>query len=164
MGEEIRSIVKEECKRIGVENTPLIMSIIHVESNGVAKSARYEKQYTYYWKDKEFARIQNISLETERAFQKTSWGPMQIMGGTARWLGYTSWLPDLCDLRIGVIWGLQYFKKVCDKQLYINDKIAIYNAGSIRKTAEGKYVNQAYVDKVLAQLDEEVKKEFKYLS
>jgi hypothetical protein len=148
---EIKTIIKEECARHGLDHE-IIQAIAEVESGGVGKAARYEKHYAYYYKDAEFAKLQKITLETERAFQKTSWGVLQLMGGTARWIGYSSWLPDLCDPRVGILWGCMYYKRVCDKHLYLNEKIASFNAGSIRKKADGTLVNQAYVDKVLAAL------------
>lgn len=152
----MQDIVLEECARQKVANPELILAIIKVESDFVAKRARFEKQFTYYCKDHEMAKVQGISLDTERCFQKTSWGPMQIMGGTARWVGYCGWLPDLCDAQIGIIWGVTYFKKVCDPHIYLNDKIACYNAGSVRKGHDGAYTNQSYVDKVLSHLHSNV--------
>jgi hypothetical protein len=149
---EIKNIIKAECERQKITDIDLIVALTEVESGGNPKVARFEKQFAYLWKDLEFSKLQKITQDTERLFQKTSWGPMQIMGGTARWLGYSSWLPDLCDPRIGILWGCMYFKKVCDRHIYLNDKISCYNAGTIRRKEDGSYQNQQYVNKVLDAL------------
>jgi len=150
---DLVAIVEQECARQKISNVDLVLAIIKIESDFNPKAARFEKQYTYYCKDEEFSKIQRITLDTERAFQKTSWGPMQIMGGTARWVGYCGWLPDLCNPLVGVIWGLTYFKKVCMLHIYVNDQIACYNAGSVRKNTDGTYTNQDYVNKVIKAMD-----------
>lgn len=148
---EIRNIIKEECARQKIDPS-IIEALVEVESGGNPKVARYERQFAYLFKDLEMAKLMRIPQDTERVFQKTSWGPLQLMGGTARWLGYSSWLPDLCDTRVGILWGCMYYKRVCDKQIYLNDKIATFNAGSVRRKEDGTYVNQGYVDKTLAAL------------
>ncbi len=151
MLQETRNIIREEAIRQGVD-PDLMIALAIVESNGIPKTARFEKNFQYYFKDQEFAKLQGISLDTERMFQKTSFGVLHLMGGTARWLGYSSWLPDLCEPRIGALWGCVYFKRVCSKQIYLNDQIAVYNAGSVRRKIDGSYTNQEYVDKVLLTL------------
>lgn len=149
----IIELVASECARERVDPN-LILALIQTESGFNPNAARYERHFMYYHKLEDFAKIQRITLETEKVFQKTSWGLMQIMGGTARWCGYAGFLPDLCDPLIGVIWGVAYFKKMCAKQVYLNDQIAIYNSGSVRKNSDGTYINQEYVDKVLGALSE----------
>lgn len=85
-----------------------------------------------------------------------SWGLMQLMLATAREiLGK----PDLTTTqliqpRTNIEAGAKYLRKQLDRYGgNIKSAIAAYNAGSARFTKDGKYVNQPYVDKVLANLE-----------
>ena len=94
-----------------------------------------------------------------------SWGPMQIMGATARWLGFKgTFLSELIEPEVGIEYGCKYLanlkrrfsgnsknncNQVDDIAIFCDKKISAYNAGSPRKKADGTYVNQKYVDKVL---------------
>lgn len=94
--EEIRKIVSREC-RLKKLKEEVIEAIIQVESGWKDKIARYEKRFVYTHKVDFFAKIHKITPETENMFQKCSWGLMQIMGGTARDLGFSGWIPDLWE-------------------------------------------------------------------
>lgn len=149
----IRAIVRAEAIDQALD-PDVIEAIVMVESAGNPKVARYEKSFSYLWKDLEFSKIQKITQETERIMQKTSWGLGQVMGATARWLGYSAWLPDLCEPKTSAFWMCRYYKRVCSKQLYLNDALSVYNAGSVRRKEDGSYLNQEYVNKVLLALGE----------
>lgn len=142
----------------------LVAAIVLAESAERSKSARYEglgitfyeddtfkiyrKAYKYVWKVRENAKLHRISHDTEEVFQKTSWGLMHIMGGTARWLGFQGWLPDLADPRVGLDWGCAYLARIAKKYQAQSDIIAAYNWGSAKKKPNGLYYNQEYVDRV----------------
>lgn len=149
----LEDLVAKECKRQDISNLDLILAIIKVESDFVPKRVKFEPDFKYFYKVPEFAKIQGIDEISEEKLQGFSWGALQIMGGSARWVGYRGWLPDLCDPLIGVIWGLTYFKKVCTKHIYLNDQIASYNSYLPRKKPDGTYENQKYVDAVIKAMD-----------
>lgn len=73
---------------------------------------------------------------------------MQIMGATARWLGYDGALPALYKPENNLFWGCKYLGRLQDKYGEGDEMVASYNAGSPRKNADGKFVNQYYVDTV----------------
>jgi hypothetical protein len=104
---------------------------------------------------------QSHSPQAEWEFQRTSWGLFQIMGAVARELGFrgssfdvntpSAYIYGLNGMN-GVIYGLLHFKNYMnkyEKTKGIEAAIASYNAGSPRRRADGRYVNQAYVDKVM---------------
>jgi soluble lytic murein transglycosylase-like protein len=79
------------------------------------------------------------------------------MGSTAREYGLRGWITDLCNPLVGIRFGVRYL--VSRARLYGWDRdsaIAAYNAGSARRLlrrAGEPFVNQEYVDKVLAAMD-----------
>ncbi len=151
--EKYTQLILNECRGEQI-NSDLIRAIVTVESAFNPNAMRYEKNFVDYWKLEQFAKLQNISIDTEKQLQKFSFGLGQVMGGTARWLGYSGFLTDLCDPSIGLQWMIKYFQKKCSKYVYTNDKIASYNAGSVRKDPNtNQYFNQDYVDHVLSALD-----------
>lgn len=82
---------------------------------------------------------------TELIGQKTSWGPMQIMGATARELGFRGWFPELCG-PLGIEYGARYLRKQFDRYEGESweDAIEAYNAGR-RNTDDG----ERYREKVM---------------
>lgn len=147
---DLKSTVRAWITNSGFDLDPnLVLSICQVESNFRYQSARYEANFNYLFKADDYAKSQNITFDTEATFQKISWGIMQIMGGTARHLGFSGWLPTLSELEVGLFWSCRYLDNLCHKYSSLEDQIASYNAGSPRKLKDGKYLNQLYVDKVL---------------
>lgn len=125
----------------------LILAICIVESGNRGNVARYESHYKWTFMPAEHAKRLGITEPTEYQLQKFSWGPMQIMGATARELGYNGFLPELCVPQVGILWGCIYLKKLLAKHGDVQDAVAAYNAGHPKKFG-GKYINQVYVDKV----------------
>ena len=132
----------------------LIGAIVMTESGGNTWAVRYESKFKYIVTPDIFAKQVNCSLATETMFQASSFGLMQIMGGTARSNGYKDHLVKLCDPDVGLIWGCLFLNKLIKKYDLLTDAIAAYNAGSPRRDSEGNYVNMVYVSKVLQYLDE----------
>ncbi len=153
ISKEIIDLIKIEAKNKGLR-LDLVMAIVQVESGGNTNAMRYEKSFGYYTKPEFYSKVQMISLETEKALQRFSYGLMQIIGGTARYLGYEGRLIDLCLPSNGIMWGCHYLANICDEYLDLPDQIAVYNAGRVKKTDSGKYVNQDYVDKVMALINQ----------
>lgn len=108
----------------------LIRAFIRTESNWNPNATRYEAK-----------------------LNDTSYGLMQILLGTAKWVGDNAAITaeQLANPTVNVLLGGKYLRYLVDKyQGRLSDVIASYNAGRPYKTASGKYTNQSYVDKVMA--------------
>lgn len=150
---DLHAIVSEETSKRNID--PLAVSaIITVESGWRTNTARYEKNFSYLFDVKRYAKLHRVTEATEISFQKTSWGLMHVMGGSARSVCYyTGWLPLLCDPGVGIRVGCDFFVKVCDQYTRLEDQFAAYNGGSVRLLADGRYRNQEYVDKAMKAYD-----------
>lgn len=126
----------------------LLAAICWQESRGFVYAVRYEHHFRWTYRIDKFAKMQNITEETEKHLQKQSYGLTQIMGGTARWLGFTGPLPALYKPENNLYWASKYLKYISTKSTNVKDILASYNAGSVVKDIKGNYKNQAYVDKV----------------
>ena len=127
--------------------------MILVESGGVTLRCRYEPGWNYFEQPEFWANKLGQSVETEIAQQKFSYGLMQIMGGTARHLGFGGFLPELCTVAVGVHYGCMYFARQLRKYGNYLDAISAYNAGSAQKIGE-RYANAVYVERVLKHYQE----------
>ncbi|MHA1827800.1 MAG: lytic transglycosylase domain-containing protein [Candidatus Heimdallarchaeaceae archaeon] len=143
-------IIKEEAK---FKNLPdsILLGLVQVESGFNPFAVRYEPNYKYV-KIVESLKPKNCSNNTEINLQKTSWGLFQIMGGTARYLGFDGWLTKLIIPEINIEYGTLYFATLYRRYVAkygIAGVIAAYNAGSPRFDDNGNLINQHYVDKVM---------------
>jgi soluble lytic murein transglycosylase-like protein len=146
------------CARYGVFHDidpKLLRAIVQVESSARPYASRYEPQTTRYIRDAyQYARVAGVTAETENSHQQTSWGLMQVMGFTAREMGFEGNLPELCMPENGIDYGARYLKKLQERYgkpgtLEWDERVvASYNAGSPRKGADGKFVNDSYLKKV----------------
>jgi soluble lytic murein transglycosylase-like protein len=121
----------------------LCAAIVEVESAFDPYAIRYESAYRWLVGD------ETALSATERMQQMTSWGLMQVMGGVAREYGFVGYCSRLCIPRIGLHYGLLHLAKFHRRYPDWHDVIASYNAGRPAKR-DGAYLNQGYVDKVLA--------------
>ena len=149
----------------------LVIAIVMVESNGSPDAWRAEPAYRYVYDVLQrkpfvlspgeaeqiraplvFPFIAGISSrDTEWLGQKSSWGPMQVMGGVARELGYRGPFPGLCSWDEGIVHGCLHLVWLRDR--FFGDGgweavAAAYNAGSPRRDQAGRFRNQSYVDMV----------------
>lgn len=129
----------------------LVGAFVSVESSGVAAATRYEKGYRWLSQPERHAKALGITFDTEVIAQSHSYGLLQIMGGTARGLGYVGYLSLLIEVERGLEWGCEYLAALRAKYTKLEDVIAAYNAGSPRDVAplDGKVDNHEYVRKVL---------------
>jgi len=133
----------------------LVAALVQTESGGDPMATRYEPHFKWTSDIAEHASNCNITLVTEEIHQKTSFGCLQLMGGTARDIGFTDTLPELLDIYTGLNWGCIYLAKKLKTYKEIDKTLAAYNAGSARyKSGTTEFVNQAYVDKVKGYLKE----------
>ena len=128
----------------------LVGAIITVESNWEPLALRFEKDFNYLTIPQKYAKKNKTSLDTEIALQRFSYGLCQIMGGTARWLGYEGALLDLLDVETNLRWALKHLANLEKTYEESSDVIAAYNAGSPRRKSSGEYVNQTYVNRVMS--------------
>lgn len=142
---ELTTLIKSSASRRSLP-WELVYAICQVESSLNPSAIRHEPRYRWLVGDNE------TMSPTERQDQMTSWGLMQVMGAVARELGHTGPLSDLLDPPTGLFYGCLHLRRFRAKYDIWPDVIAAYNAGSPRRVAGqiGPYVNQSYVDKVLA--------------
>lgn len=154
------AIAQTKAKQFGVD--PDLVIAIMTEESSIAWprcSSRFEPNFQYLYQPDAFAVRNGVTVETERAQQSMSWGPMHVMGGSARELGFNDPLPLLFQPDIGIEYGCRKLKKLSETYELEAAVIASYNAGSPRKkilsgqaTPAAEYVNQRYVDSVTARL------------
>lgn len=148
--ESIIKLIRDTAEKMDLD-PDLAQAIAAHESNFVPAVVRFEAKWSYFYCPESFASRLKITAESERALQAMSWNVMQVMGSVAREQGYSDHLTLLVDPIPGVFYACKQLKKFHD--IYENEAcvIAAYNAGSVRKLTE-KFVNQAYVDDVMARL------------
>jgi hypothetical protein len=149
----------------------LVTAIVRVESRGRLTAWRAEPPYRYYWDvgrkrpfraitaaerasesaPRDFPYFSSISSrDTEWWGQAASWGPMQVMGAVAREYGFASEFPELCST-LGMYYGCRHLDRLRDRFVADHGWVGVaaaYNAGSVRRLADGRFENQAYVDKL----------------
>lgn len=127
----------------------LIAAICQQESSCNPYAWRFEPGWQYFLKPDLCAKDIGCSLETERKGQACSWGLMQVMGAVLREHGFKGWFGESFTPKVNLDYGVKHLKKFIDKYPDIESAIASYNAGSPRKGADGRFINQNYVDSVL---------------
>lgn len=127
----------------------LLDAIVTAESAYNPYAVRYEPNYNYITIPDSYAKNNRISIQTEKQCQKISWGLGQIMGGTARFIGYGGPLTQLVEPELNLTYVCKYLLRLANEYPHVDDQIAAYNAGSVRKNSKAQYVNQGYVDRVM---------------
>lgn len=125
-----------------------LKAIISTESSWDTCAIRYEPNYVYLYNTETCAKVCRVTLGTEIATQKMSWGLCQIMGALAREQGFVKMLPELIDPKVNIYQlavRIDHLRGIKNDQNWI---FAAYNAGPGVKEMDGKYPNQQYVDKV----------------
>lgn len=132
----------------------LLLATIYQESGGRPWVTRFEPNYKYLYLPEVFAKKLNYSLDSEISLQKTSFGLCQIMGSVAREIGWhEGYLPEIFMPTTNLTIAAKYLFKLQSRFGSTANTIASYNAGTPRKTEdEGTYVNQNYVDSVIAHM------------
>lgn len=126
----------------------LIASVIMVESGGNQFAIRYEPDFKYLHEISLWSQRWVVSYSTCKILQQCSYGLMQIMGATAMDLGLKDIPTNLFDIEKNIKYGTKVLKEKSKE--WGNDPLdiyAAYNAGTIRKTVRGLYLNQWNVTK-----------------
>jgi len=141
-------LIAEACD---AQNTdiPMVMAIIWQESRGDSFAMRFEPHLKPEFTNmpKTWALKHAISMDTEINAQHVSYGLMQILGVTAREIGFDDKWPKLFIPKTNLFWGCKFLNKLQQRFNTSDDIIAAYNAGTPKKI-DGKYTNQRYVDAV----------------
>lgn len=136
-----------------------LTAIVLVESNGDINAMRYEPGYPYLYNSYTSSPLRfggtqppanfrgpgYISKETELIGQRTSWGPMQVMGAVAREYGFKKFFPELCSIGLGMDIGCKHLYNLRNRfRLKTHELEALataFNTGSPK-------VNHPYWEKV----------------
>lgn len=140
-------------ERIALEtgvDAALIGAIVIKESSGNRFALQYQPDYPYVYRVAEFARIVGCSYSTELHMQRTSWGIMQIMGATARYLGFRGWFGELLDAETNIRFGARYLAQLKGRYGLEAEVVSAYNQGQPFKKIDGSFKNQEYVDAILS--------------
>lgn len=128
----------------------LLYAFAMVESSLDPNTCRFEPAWSYHYNVSKYAKKCQITRDTEKVLQSISWGLMQVMGTVAREHGFERHLTELTSPYLNLDIAIQKIMELQAKYEDIADVISSYNQGFPRKMGDGKYRNQAYVDKVLA--------------
>lgn len=147
----IRDAIQAAAKRHDLD--PAIVYGICIQESGLNPFAvRYEPHYRWLVRDRSL-KPANCSDVTEQTLQRMSLGLMQVMGAVIREQGFRGWLTECLgddpeEIKLQLEIGCRHLAKGIQRW-GLEEGIAAYNAGSPRRGADGKLVNQAYVDGVM---------------
>ena len=145
-GDTVDKLIKKYANKYNIPEE-IVRGIINAESNFNPNAIRYEDHYR--WLVKPLDKY-HYHKDTERIGQKTSWGLMQVMGAVGREKGFEGkFLSELVKPKLSLEYGCKHLHSFYKKYNDWEDAVSSYNQGSPRKTPQGEYENQAYVDKVM---------------
>lgn len=129
-------LIQAKASSMGLDPA-LCCAIAEQESAGNPWAIRYEP--AFYLR---YEASQNLT-PTEKTARAMSWGLFQLMGESAREIGYKGDLAALCDPSTGIAWGLLLFqKKLALAKNDVTKALLFWNGGS----------NTAYPGQVLARV------------
>jgi soluble lytic murein transglycosylase-like protein len=153
MHDNYLAIIDAKAKQYVIDSA-LVKAIIEVESGWDETSFKFEKSLyeKYIQKPDSFKVVAPETIDTTLVLLSSSMGLMQILGSTARSIGFNQRLSDLFKPEINIDIGCRYLAMLW-KNYYnkygIKGVISAYNAGKPLLTVDGHFINQEYVDKVL---------------
>ena len=139
MNDQLVQLAKATAQKHGLDPV-LVCAICEQESNWDPWAIRFEPRFMVRY-------VQPLGLKspTEVTTRSISWGLMQLMGESARELGFTGghFLSELCDPAVGLEWGCKHligkFKAAGGD---VHKALLYWNGGG----------NPAYPDQVLARM------------
>jgi|SRR6478736_2935954 len=159
--EEIKELVFQKAKEFSIDPY-LILAIVKKESTFNVLAMKEEHNWRYLTPQSQiemFAKLNKVTMNTEKSLQSHSWGLMQVMGSVARENGHRGSFIELLIPDVNLTIGCKHLSKFLKALGTEDNAISAYNQGSPRRRADGKYANQEYVDLV-----KQFKKEFEGLS
>mgnify|MGYP001566084632 CR=1 FL=1 len=93
---------------------PLLLRLVEIESSWNPWAVRYEPQYTAVVDVESNAEYNDVTPATETMMQKCSWGPCQVLGATARRLGYRGPLTRLVETTVNLALATQLLSVLRD--------------------------------------------------
>lgn len=156
---EVAAAVTVAATRHGLDSC-LLAALVVQESSGDPLAVRHEPRYAYLWDVREWQAFRRLSEEerrsakppedfgapvgvsaaTEWAQQRTSWGLCQVMGATARQLGFRGrFLSALCEPTLGADYGARYLAGLLER-FDAMSALSAYNAGRPTEANEQTYV------------------------
>lgn len=153
MDPDYKAMVRSESFINGLDEN-LMLAICDTESSFRPWVMKFEPAWQNFYKPDEVSRILGIDKPTEIQLQMFSYGLMQVMGGTARGLGYLDYLPKLLDPQASIHYGCLLMRQLKKRftQATEADLISAYNYGHPANLSDGTYRNQIYVSKVQGNL------------
>lgn len=154
MNNPYQSLIATVTQRHGLP-AEIVTAVCSVESAFNALAVRFEP--AVYSRLPLPRPVAPCSAETERWARAASWGLLQVMGQTARGLGFDgAYLSALSISETGLEYGCQLLAqlvKLYKPRFDWPGVVAAYNAGHPALGTDGKaFVNQDYVDKVALAL------------
>lgn len=136
---EILALVDDAAKRHGLDFWHLVAQV-EKESSGNPRAVRYEHDYRWFYPPG------SLPTGDELDFQRTSWGLLQVMGATARELGYkepasvwpSSPLKDAPAVALDL--GCVYLVRQLRRWGTLHAALSAYNAGHPTQNNFGRYV------------------------
>jgi hypothetical protein len=90
---------------------------------------------------------------SEWVFQRTAWGPFQIVGSSLRQAGYGGrFIAHCTDPELAARWGVRQLSFLRDKYLAKHGwpgVVIAFRAGRPRKTRDGEYIYKEYLEKLV---------------
>ena len=145
--EKLKTLASDTAFRFKVDPL-LLIAIMSVESGFNPWVMRYEPKSALLVTPGKFALICSITGGTEILSQRVSWGLCQVLGATARDLGYKLVLSSLCDPLTNLELACQYLRRLGERYTDTYDIAAAYNAGSVRRDGNGDYINYKYTNAI----------------
>jgi soluble lytic murein transglycosylase-like protein len=147
------AIIDDKAKHYGVDSA-LIKAIVEVESSWVETAFRFEKSLyeKYTQKPDSFKVVPPETLDSTLVLLSSSIGLMQLLGSTARSIGFNQRLSSLFNPEVNIDVGCRYVAMLW-KNYYskygLKGVISAYNGGKPLVKDDWTFVNQDYIDKVL---------------
>ena len=153
---ELAALVSSASTAHGLPSS-LVAAMVQVESAGVTDATRFEPAfYTRYVQPAKLTfTAPGYTPDQERKGLATSWGLLQVMGDTARCLGFREPFEQLLDPPTGLYWGCQLIMRLRDRVFDPWGWAAVcaaYNGGLGAVRSDGSFSNPQYPAKVLAKL------------
>lgn len=126
MPDDMAAVIHDRAALFGVPES-IARSVVWVESSARWRATRYEKHYRWF-----------VGKPTgeERNGQRTSWGPMQVMGAVAREHGFKGDFWELCG-EAGIYYGCKHLAVYHRRFKTWDAACRAYNTGRGKRSRAG---------------------------